>query len=68
MKIKYIFSMVAGLFVLATTSCSEKTTTDTDADKETSEVAAETKTPEETPDVAEVEAPIAYYVMFAGKG
>jgi hypothetical protein len=46
MKIKYIFSMIAGLLILVTTSCSEKKTTDTDAAKATSEEGA---TPAETP-------------------
>jgi PBP1b-binding outer membrane lipoprotein LpoB len=72
MKIKYIFSMVAGLIVLVTTSCSEKKSTATDEAKAKSEETAEAKTPEaETTDTPETpSAPVvgAYYVMFKGDG
>jgi PBP1b-binding outer membrane lipoprotein LpoB len=76
MKIKYIFSMVAGLIVLVTTSCSEEKTTETDAGQSAPEKTAEVTTPVVTPATPEtpaapavaVEAPSAYYVMFSGKG
>lgn len=63
--------MVAGLFVLVTTSCSEKKTTETDAAKAKSEETAEAKSPdaaEDPSDVAPEAAPSAYYVMFKGDG
>ncbi|MEZ7956801.1 MAG: hypothetical protein QMC23_08890 [Rubritalea sp.] len=78
MKIKYIFSIAAGLIVLATTSCSEKKTTETDAKKAPSEENAEVVAPAPaeattpaaavTPETPVVAAPSAYYVMFTGKG
>ncbi|MFT6792338.1 MAG: hypothetical protein ACJAR1_000317 [Rubritalea sp.] len=82
MKIKYIFSIAAGLIVLATTSCSEKKTTETDAKKAPSEENAEVVAPAKattiataetpvaavTPETPVVAAPSAYYVMFTGKG
>jgi hypothetical protein len=77
MKIKYIFSMVAGLIVLATTSCDKQITTEVEADQETPKKAAEvtdpatpaTPTTPATPaEQAVVAAPSAYYVMFSGKG
>jgi hypothetical protein len=84
MKIKYIFSIAAGLIVLATTSCSEKKTTETDAEKAPSEenaevvapapakattpATAETPAAAVTPETPAVAAPSAYYVMFTGKG
>jgi len=76
MKIKYIFSMVAGLIVLVTASCSEKTTTDSDAAEKASESTAEAVTPAaetttetpEAPEAPEATSPSAYYVMFSGKG
>lgn len=72
MKIKYIFSMVAGLIVLVTASCSEKTTTDSDAAEKASESTAQAVTPEaenpETPEAPVAASPSAYYVMFSGKG
>ncbi len=68
MKIKYIFSIVAGLMVLVTASCSEKkTTTDTEGTKAKSEETAESKSPEATEAPSE-SAPAAYYVMFKGDG
>jgi len=74
MKIKYIFSMVAGLIVLATTSCDKQVTTETGADQETPEKTVEVVTPStpSTPatpvEKAVVAAPSAYYVIFSGKG
>lgn len=64
--------MVAGLFVLVTTSCSEKKTTASDGEKAKTEKTAEAKGTEakgtETPDVPAAAAPSAYYVMFKGDG
>jgi PBP1b-binding outer membrane lipoprotein LpoB len=72
MKIKYIFSMVAGLIVLVTTSCSEKKSTAKEEVKAKSEETAEAKTPEtgatETPEAPSAPAAGAYYVMFKGDG
>ena len=73
MKIKYIFSMVAGLLVLVTASCKEKTTTDSGPAEKPAEDIAETGTPETAPAPEKPEAPAeatpsAYYVMFSGKG
>lgn len=75
MKIKYLFSMVAGLIVLATASCKEEATTQTDGDgdKASSGETAEAATPDtpetaDTPDPGPGEAPSAYYVMFKGDG
>ncbi|MGJ8655636.1 MAG: hypothetical protein ACSHX6_04225 [Akkermansiaceae bacterium] len=66
MKLKYIFSMVAGLIVMTAISCSEKTTTDTDAGNtataKSSEAAASSS------NVQSVVGNTAYYVMFKGDG
>jgi len=65
MKKKYIFSMVAGLSVMAISSCSEKTASVEEAAKE-----AVTSAVEKTEEVASAaaESPSAYYVMFKGDG
>lgn len=63
MKLKYIFSMFAGLISMAAISCSEKTTTDIPA----AEAAAE-KIADATSITEAAEAPSAYYVMFKGDG
>ena len=66
--------MVAGLIVLATTSCDKQITTEVEADQETPKKVAEvtdpaTPTTPATPaEQAVVAAPSAYYVMFSGKG
>lgn len=72
MKIKYIFSMVAGLVVMVTISCSEKKSTVSDDAKAKSEEAAGAKSPEvtstETPEAPSTPAPSAYYVLIKGDG
>ncbi len=77
MKIKYIFSMIAGLFVLVTTSCSEKKPADSGEAKPKTEKEADKKTEEKSPESEEAapdaaapaaDAPSAYYVMFKGDG
>ena len=60
MKIKYIYSMVAGLFVMAAVSCEDKAVV-----AETTSDAAEQA--QEAADTDE-EAAAAYYVMFEGDG
>ena len=60
--------MVAGLISMTAISCSEKTTTETDADTTAPEKTEETaEAAPETGD-AEVAAASAYYVMFKGDG
>ena len=73
MKIKYIFSMVAGLMVLVTASCKDNATTATDGDNASSGDTAEATTPDtpetaDAPDPGPGEVPSAFYVMFKGDG
>lgn len=71
MKLKYIFSMVAGLVVMTAISCSEKTSAEAGADEvvpDTSAEVASTNSSEATTANEGVESASAYYVMFKGDG
>jgi hypothetical protein len=66
MKLKYIFSVVAGLVVMTAVSCSEKTSTEAGAEESATTATVETATTNSTEEG--VESASSYYVMFSGKG
>lgn len=69
MKLKYIYSMFAGLLVMTATACNEEVSAV--ADKEPAKEAKAEEAGTETPAAdapAPAAAPSAYYVMFKGDG
>lgn len=75
MKLKYIFSMLAGLLVMTTASCKEEVSAEVDKEpsvdnqEEASTKGASAKSTTDTPEEdAAAKAPSAYYVMFKGDG